>query len=196
MYDIYVPMEARTDTNDAILALTNENQRLVNFNLLNKVKNNELGGMKALFDKLDASLKGEGLLKYDGMKRAVERNIKDLSNLAGNPDELDEWLRNRKKSSSLQIRITPALFLLNNILVLLGISFEDLFNKNTLPGIAEKNAADIETIKDEMDSKETCLLLREMNSKLDEIKDKYIGKRIRKRYMDRYNDLIEYLFFI
>ena len=184
------------DDNDVLLALTNENQRLVNLSLLAKIQAYKPDGMKGLFDRLDASLKGEGLLKYDGMRKAVNRNFRKLSDLADEPDELAEWLRSRKKSSGLQIRITPDHFLLNNILALLGIRFEDLFAKDTLPGIAEGNSAAPEIPDDDINSKENGLLLKEISSKLDEIKDKYIGRRIRKTYKDRLNDLTKYFLLI
>ena len=180
------------DGNDPTLALTNENQRLVNLNLLDRIRAYQPGGMKGLFGKLDASLKGEDLLKYEGMKKAVNRNLKELSNLAENPDELARWLGSRKKSKNLQLTITPNHFLLNNILVLLGIRFEDLFDKDALPGTAEKNTADIGICDDDTDSRDTNLLLMEINNKLDEIKDKYIGKRIRNTYKNRYSHLHQY----
>ena len=82
----------------------------------------------------------------------------------------------------------------NNILVLLGIRFEELFDENNLPGIAETSVADIETPETGENSKNDSLLLKEINTKLDIIIDKYAGKRKRKTYMDRFADLSQYMF--
>jgi hypothetical protein len=181
------------------LPLTDENQRLVNLRLLRMVQSFKPKGMEGLFAALDFSLKQEGeedLLTYDGMRRAVNRDIKKLSNLAGKQKELRRWLKTRKNSGKLQIRITKHQFLLNNILSLLGLQFEDLFDKDKLPGEADEtsDACDV-SIKDD-DDRETRKILQEINSKLDKVIFQQKRDKIRKPYSQRFNDLYFYLLLV
>ncbi|MDR0656088.1 MAG: hypothetical protein LBG22_07215 [Treponema sp.] len=173
--------------------LTDENQRLVNLKLLSLVKGFESGGMKGLFDKLPPSIKANSQFTYEGMRKAVNRDLKDLLELDGKSDELHKWLDSRKNSQMLQIRIMPDQFLLKNILFLLGTSFENIFEN--LPNT--KELADIklktENMKDEFQT--NSQLLKQMNKKLDELVYSLNSKRLRKNYVERYNDLLTYLLF-
>jgi hypothetical protein len=177
--------------NTGILPLNDENLRLVNLYLLSRIREFKPKGMQGLFDNLDNSFKKEGLLKYDKMKAAIKRDLEVLQSLNDNPKELRKWLNSQKETEKLQIRIKGDIFLLNNILQSLGISFEDLFNKDNLPGIAEASIGDTEI--DDADDKQNQIdeILQEMNTKLDTIIEKYTGDKTRIKYMRRFNDLIE-----
>jgi hypothetical protein len=185
--------------NQSVLPLTDKNQLLVNQNLLNRVIYYKPKGMLGLYEKLDRSLKKDeegSLLTYDGMRKAINRDLKSLSESADNPEKLHKWLNQRhKKNERLQIRITANQFLLNNILSILGIRYEDLFDRNQLPEHTEEPSAD-NNIPDRFeDPMENGMLLKEINSKLDEILRKYKDKKNRKNYLARYNDLFQCISF-
>ena len=182
-----------------ILALSDENQRLVNLNLLNKIKGFRRGGMKGLHDELDQCFKitGQGSsIDYGAMKKAIGRDFKDLNNLVNNPNKLHSWLKNRKDSGKLQIRISDNHFLLNNILMILGIQFNDLFKKDNLPGQAEVPIYYNESSVEHEDSEQDRFLLNEINTKLDNILNKYVGEKLRKTYMERFYDFFQYINFL
>ena len=183
-----------------VLALTDENQRLVNLNFLDKIKTYRPKGMLGLYEKLEPSLKNdeEGiLLTYEGMKRAIARDIKGLNESAGNPEKLHKWLNQKhKKNERLQIRITANQFLLNNILSILGMQFEDLFDRNQLPGQTEEESAcnDIPDAFEDVDRHDS-LLLEKINSNIELILQKYAGDKFRKNYFSRFTDFFQFIFF-
>jgi hypothetical protein len=191
-------MERKVASNQPPLPLTDENQRLVNLRLLKAVKSYNPKGIKGLFTALDSSIKKEGeedILTYEGMRGAVRRDIKNLIDLDGKPEELRQWLKTKKGNQKLQVRITKNQFLLNNILCLLGLQFEDLFDKDKLPGKADETPeANDFSIKDD-DAQETRKILQEINSKLDKVVFQQEGAKIRKTYLQRLSDLTFYLFF-
>ena len=190
-------MESMTEPK-IILPLTDENQRLVNLNLLKKVKEYKRGGITGVHRRLDPSNivdeKGN-LQKVRTMERAIERDYKKLHILDGKPKELHQFLEgfNRRKKR-LQIRITNNHFLLNNILCILGMRYEDLFDKNQLPGQAELST-NINGISDELEeSMDTILELKKINTKLDTIIFNYSGEKIRKNTFARFYDLCQCIF--
>jgi hypothetical protein len=178
------------------LPLTDENLRLVNLYLLSKIKEFKPKGMKGVFDNLDTSFKWNGLFDYEAMRKAIKRDLKDLQKLKAKPEELKNWLHNQKNSQKLQIRINGDQFLQNNIFKIIGISFEDLFDKDNLPGEVEVPIEDEEIDDGIDDSKQGEALLQEINAKLDTIIEKYAGDKIRITYMNRFFDLTEYIFII
>ena len=138
----------------------------------------------------------DDIFTYDGMRKAVRRDIADLEKTAGNPERLRRWLNRKKDGKKLQIRITKNQFLLNNILCLLGIRFEDLFNSKNLPGkVDEIENTELLPNKGE-DTQETGKLLQEINAKLDEIILKQEGEKPRKNYIQRFTDISTYLLFV
>ncbi|MCL2244203.1 MAG: hypothetical protein FWC03_07015 [Treponema sp.] len=184
---------------DEILALTDENQRLVNLNLLYQIRKFRQGGIKGLYDKLDKCFKNTGHMSsidYEAMRKAIGRDFNQLCKLANNPNKLHSWLEKRKDSGKLQIRISDNHFLLNNILMILEIPFNELFNKDKLPGHAEAFLNDDELSVDDEEAMQDKYFLREINSKLDTILYKYAGEKIRKTYMERFNDFFQYINFL
>ena len=80
---------------------------------------------------------------------------------------------------------------LNLILSILGMRFEDIFDKTQLPEQAE-DFSDGSTITDEFeDSMDDGMLLKEINSKLDRIIRDYSSDKHRKTYLARCSDLFQ-----
>jgi len=177
------------------LALTDENKRLVNLFLFEKIK---AFGIQGVFDRLEASFKvnnQKSTIDYEAMKKALQRDLKDLNNLSNNAEKLRHWFITRKKSSKLQIRILDNNFLLNCILSILGINYSELFNKDNLPGQAEEPTLSDDLPNTDYDDFQYKLDIKNINAKLDLIIEKYSGYQIRKTYMLRYNNFIDYLLF-
>jgi len=181
-----------------ILALTDENKRLVNLFLIKKIMAFKPNRMKGVFDRLEASLKvnnQESAINYEAMRKALARDFKNLEKLANDTEGLHRWFITRKNSSKLQIRILDNDFLLNCILSILGISYSDLFNKHNLSGLAEEPTLSSELPNTDYDDFQYKSDIKNINAKLDLIIEKYSGYQIRKTYMLRYNNLIDYLLF-
>jgi hypothetical protein len=176
------------------LSLTDENQRLVNLHLLRLIYRQE-GGVTGLYEHLASSMKRDGdkiVLSKDGMRKTIRRDCKELEELAGNPESLHKWLKNKKKNQKLQVRITPNQFLLNNILSLLGVSFESLFDKDQLPGATGEPVFDADLSDREETSKNDRELLLQINEKLDKILQKQDRGRSYRTFNKRFFDLMEY----
>jgi hypothetical protein len=179
------------------LPLTDENQRLVNLKLLRLIYQYQEGGVTGLYDHLVPSMKRDGdkiILSKDGMRKAVKRDRGELTKLAGdgNTEELHRWLKNKKKSSMLQVRITPNQFLLNNILSLLGVPFESLFDKDKLPGAADEPGFGADLSDKDAVGKEDRKLLLQINDKLDKILLKQDRGRTYRTLKKRFFYLTEY----
>jgi hypothetical protein len=96
----------------------------------------------------------------------------------------------------LQVRITPNQFLLNNILSLLGISFESLFDKAQLPGAADEPVFDTDLSGKEETGKKVRDLLLQINDKLDKILLKQDRGRTYQRFSKHFSELTEYIYFL
>jgi hypothetical protein len=178
------------------LDLTDENQRLVNLKLLRLIYEYKLGGITGLYERLSLSrhIGIKAGLSKEGMRKAIHRDLQNLENLAGKPDNLRKWLKKRKNSQRLQIRIAPNQFLLNDILSLLGVSFESLFDKNHLLGIADESIFDTDLNDEQEINNENKELLLQINAKLDIILQRQSGERNYRTLRKRFFDLIEYIF--
>jgi len=190
-------MEGSISQAHDVLALTDENLRLVNINLLLQIRKYDLFGMKGLYEQLHASIKGR--LSYNAMKTAIRRDLENLQELANAPaGELRkrfEKKRNRKYKDMLQIRIVDNQFLLNNVLNILGIKFEDLFDKRNLQGIEEEIVSITNsTTYDDLDKLVECL--QQIEKKMNELSYKINENRNYKNFIKKNTDLRECMTFI
>jgi hypothetical protein len=167
------------NSNKEPLPLSDWNQLLVNLKLLQSISNEagKRGKIKKLYDNLDSSLKTDSdtTVTYDGFRNQIQEDLKKLLVLANDPINLHKWLISRYHRKELQVRIRPDHFLLNNILLLRGLSFEDLFDKEKLPGQADPAKA--EQIKiDDFDKEEKEKLDNELLLQIDDKLDKVLEK--------------------
>jgi hypothetical protein len=184
---------------NAVLALTDENLRLVNINLLLQIKKYNPFGIKGVYEKLHTSLKGNdsqpGKLSYEAMRAAIRRDLNDLNNLANaKADELHSWLKSKRKSKyedKLQIKISDNQFLLNNILHILGMNFSDLFDKKIL-GIIEDEYDSVVNKTCYEDIDKVLEYLVKIEKKINNLAFKINSNRIYKTYEKRFSDFILY----
>jgi hypothetical protein len=183
------------------LSLSDWNQLLVNLKLLQSISNEpgKRGKIKELYEKLDKSLKtdSDNSITYNGFRNQIQEDLKKLKGLLSDPKSLHGWLSSRYQRKELQVRIKPDHFLLNNILLLQGLSFEDLFDKEKLPGQADlANIEQKETDyfdKEENENPDYKLLLQ-IDDKLDKVLKKLDEGKSYHSFNKRFFDLVEYRF--
>jgi hypothetical protein len=169
-----------TDDRRKVLPLTDDNLQAINIRLWQAIKQTN---MQTLYDSLDTSIREQ--VSYDAMKRYIDQGLKNRKL------NLRMFRASRESEEKLKIRITGHQFFLNNMLILLGMTFEDLFDvsKNTQEHIPEK--VEEEEVKPdyELDYK---AYLKNIDKKLDEII--LLSSRSKKKsYTERYLEVDEYL---
>jgi hypothetical protein len=191
------------NSNKEPLPLSDWNQLLVNLKLLQSISNEagKRGKIKKLYDNLDSSLKtdSDNTVTYDGFRNQIQEDLKKLLVLAKDPINLHKWLISRHHRKELQVRIRPDHFLLNNILLLRGLSFEDLFDKEKLPGQADPAKAE-QIKKDDFDKEEKEKLdnelLLQIDDKLDKVLEKLIKGKTHHSFRRCFYNLIEYRLYL
>jgi hypothetical protein len=183
------------------LQLSDGNQLLVNLKLLQSISNetDKRGKIKKLYDNLDSSFKtnSDTTVTYDGFRNQIQEDLKRLKAFAKDPKGLRKWLKSRHYRKELQVRVRPDHFLLNNILLLQGLSFEDLFDKEKLPGqtdLANIEQKDTGESDEEENEKLDNELLSQINDKLDKVLEKLNKGKTYRSFRRCFFNLMEYSF--
>jgi hypothetical protein len=121
------------------LPFTLNNWRSVNLRLLKLIIGD--GTEKTLenfYNALDNSVtkdeNGQRLFTYAALKKAIQRDKKNLELAKGDNAKLKKLLGGQK-TTKMQMRITPHQFLLQNALYVLGTTFESLFDRKKLGSV-------------------------------------------------------------
>jgi hypothetical protein len=164
-----------------VLPFTDDNLRVINIRLWQAI--NQVN-MQELYNSLDASIREK--VTYDAMKRYIAQGLKNLEKF-----NLHMSRAPRESEDKLKIRITGHQFFLNNMLILLDMTFEDLFDvsKNTQEHISEKVDEEKAEPNYELDYK---AYLKNIDEKLEKI-ILLSSKSKKKSYAERYLEVDEYL---
>ncbi|MDR2406537.1 MAG: hypothetical protein LBE13_00265, partial [Bacteroidales bacterium] len=125
----------------------------------------------------------------------IQEDLKKLKTFSNDSKILHKWLNSRHYRKELQVRIRPDHFLLNNILLLQGLSFEDLFDKEKLPGQADManiEQKDTDKSDEEEKAKLDNELLSQIDDKLDKVLEKLNKGKTYRSFRQCFFNLIEY----
>lgn len=162
-----------------VLPLTDEYLKNINIKLWKAISDKNL---QKLYDSLDQSIKQN--VKYDTIKRYIRESLKNF--------KLNKLKRSKEMEKKLQIRVTPHQFLLNNVLILMDMSFEDLFQKSVLDETSPEVEAGDDDNEPEPEEADIEMVMRNIDKKLDRIIE--LNTRSKKKSLtERYIEIEEFL---